>query len=556
MRVLAAYRDLIGNRPLSRLLGGEFVSAIGDWLYLVALLVVIYEKTGDPVILGAFAALRGVPYILLSLVAGVVADRVDRRMLLLVTDLARGACMLAMTLILVLDGPIVVLMALAILAACFSTFFYPAIGAYVPNLVRDERQLGPANSAWASLDNLGFVVGPALGGLLVALGGTTLAFVINAATFLVIAAILWGLPPSSNVAAPTGSASTGSAAVDAPGHVAPRSASRRPLVGLAVLRVVDYLIFGGIGTLTVILATDILRVGPDATGYLNAAIGIGGVAGAVVAAGLVLRRSLRIPVIAGAIVVALGSALTGLAPVLVAAMAAIVLVSGGHFVLEVIAATIMQRVTTDAMRGRAVGSLMTVNATAEAAGSFAVPVLVTSLGAAAVLGGAGIVLLVACGVGLLLIGASVSRAPSAVEATVARVLRLPLFAGVSNAAVEQSLDRFVAHPVAAGEVVVRQGEPADHFYVIQAGAFAVTQSGADGVVRELRRLGPDDVFGELGLLHGARRSATVTAETDGVLLVLDGRDFLDLVGRGPTVRGRLLERYRHEAALAPEPAGD
>ena len=68
---------------------------------------------------------------------------------------------------------------------------------YVPNLVKDERQLGPANSAWASLDNLGFVVGPVLGGILVAFGGTTLAFVINALTFLVIAWILWGLPPSS-----------------------------------------------------------------------------------------------------------------------------------------------------------------------------------------------------------------------------------------------------------------------------------------------------------------------------------------------------------------------
>jgi MFS family permease len=542
MQVFAAYRDLLGNRPLSRLLGGEFVSAIGDWLYLVALLVVIYQKTGDPVILGAFAALRGVPYILLSLVAGVVADRVDRRLLLLVTDLARGACMLGMTVILVLDGPILALMALAILAACFSTFFYPAIGAYVPNLVRDERQLGPANSAWASLDNLGFVVGPALGGLLVALGGTTLAFVINAATFLVIAAILWGLPPSANVTVPAGPPATDVVDAQRPADRGSTPASRRPLIGIAVVRVVDYVIFGGIGTLTVILASDILRAGPEATGYLNAAIGIGGVAGAVVAAGLVLRRNLRIPVIAGAVVVALGSGLTGVAPVLVAAMVAIVLVSAGHFVLEVIAATIMQRATSDAMRGRAVGSLMTVNAAAEAAGSFALPVLVTSVGAGVVLGAAGVVLLVACVVGLALIGTAISRAPSAVEATVAHVLQLPLFAGVSNAAIERSLERFVARPVVAGEVVIRQGEPADHFYVIQTGSFVVTRSGPDGVTRELRRLGPDDVFGELGLLHAAPRSATVTAATDGMLLTLEGRDFLDLVGRGPTVRGRLVER--------------
>ena len=63
-----------------------------------------------------------------------------------------------------------------------------------------------------------------------------------------------------------------------------------------------------------------------------------------------------------------------------------------------------------------------------------------------------------------------------------------------------------------------------------------------------RRLGPDAVFGELGLLTGAPRSATVEARTDGVLLALDGPAFLDLVGGPASVRGRLLELY--EPALA------
>jgi DHA3 family tetracycline resistance protein-like MFS transporter len=187
---LAAYRGLLSNRPLTKLLAGEFVSAIGDWLYIVALLVVIYGETGDPLVLGLFGAARVVPYVVLSIPAGVIADRFDRRMILLVTDLARGAAMLAMALVVAFDGPIWTLVLLSVLAACGSTFFYPAIGAYIPNLAEDERQLGPANSAWASLDNLGFVVGPVLGGILVAGGGTTFAFVINAATFLVIAAVL------------------------------------------------------------------------------------------------------------------------------------------------------------------------------------------------------------------------------------------------------------------------------------------------------------------------------------------------------------------------------
>ena len=196
MNALAAYRGLLSNRPLSLLLGGEFVSAIGEWLYIVAILIVIYEETGDPLVLGLFGALQSLPYVVLSIPAGFAADRFDRRLVLLVTDLLRGACMLAMAWVVAMDGPIAAIVGLAVLAACGSAFFYPTIGAYIPNLVRDERELGPANGAWASLDNLGYVIGPAIGGMLVAGGGAVFALLINAATFAVIAAILWRLPPS------------------------------------------------------------------------------------------------------------------------------------------------------------------------------------------------------------------------------------------------------------------------------------------------------------------------------------------------------------------------
>ena len=79
----------------------------------------------------------------------------------------------------------------------------------------------------------------------------------------------------------------------------------------------------------------------------------------------------------------------------------------------------------------------------------------------------------------------------------------------------------------------------------------MTQTGADGTTIELRRMGSDEVFGELGLLSGAARSATVTATTDGLLLALDADAFLDLVGRRTAVRGRLLHRYDQVPAAPP-----
>ena len=78
MGALSAYRRVLRNPALGRLLIGEFISSIGDWLYLVALLVVIYADTGDPVVLGIIGAARVLPYVLLSVPAGIVADRLKR----------------------------------------------------------------------------------------------------------------------------------------------------------------------------------------------------------------------------------------------------------------------------------------------------------------------------------------------------------------------------------------------------------------------------------------------------------------------------------------------
>ena len=97
--------------------------------------------------------------------------------------------------------------------------------------------------------------------------------------------------------------------------------------------------------------------------------------------------------------------------------------------------------------------------------------------------------------------------------------------------------------------MIREGDPADRFYIIASGRFAVDQldSGTQ-LPRRLRVMGPDDVFGELGLMRSAPRSASVTAASDGQLLALDGLDFLELLNAGPEVSGRMLERYRASAA--------
>jgi MFS family permease len=547
LRALAAYRGLLENKPLSRLLAGEFVSGIGDWLYIVGILVVIYTETQSAVVLGLFGAARMAPYIVLSIPAGVITDRFDRRLVLLVSDLFRGACMLGMAALVAFDGPVWAIVVLAILAACGSTFFYPAIGAYIPSLVRNERELGPANSAWASLDNVGFILGPALGGVLVATGGVTFAFLINAATFLVIAVVLWRLPPSlpSRERRVEGEEDGAGVPIAAAGSSRALRAAARPLGGIVVIDAAAKIIHGGVGVLTVIVAVEILHAGEAATGYLNTAIGIGGVLGAVGSGILVLRRRLAPPLLLGAVALAVGALALGGSGALVAAMAAIAVISAGNIVVEVVTTTILQRVTTDEIRGRATGITMTVATLAEALGSLLVPIAVAAVGIGAAMAGTAIAMLIAVVAGLVLIGAAATRAPSAFEETLGRVAKLPLFTGVGASSLEAALERLTAVPVAAGEVVIRQGDPADRFYIVQEGTFRVTQTDPTGETRVLRELGPDTVFGELGLLSGAPRSATVTAMTAGTLLALDGPDFLELVGRGGgPLRRRLLELYQ------------
>jgi MFS family permease len=213
----------------------------------------------------------------------------------------------------ILEMSVWVVVALAILATCFSAFFSPTIGAYLPSLVKDESELGPANSAWSSLDNLAFFIGPAFAALLLSLGTLSLAFVLNALTFGIVALVLLRLPPGRPKPVERDDAEAEGADAAAPkSRQSLRDLLRpmaRPLAGLAVVNVADGFVFGGLGVITVILAVDVFQVGEAGTGLLNSAVGVGGIVGALVAGALVLRRRLSVPLLAGALALGLGMAL-------------------------------------------------------------------------------------------------------------------------------------------------------------------------------------------------------------------------------------------------------
>ncbi len=531
--LVRTYRELFSRNPaLSRLLAGEFISGIGDWLYLVAILVVVYDETNSPVLLGIIGAARILPYVLLSVPAGMVADRFDRRMVLLVTDVVRGLLMLCLAFAVVVGANAVVIIALSILAACFSTFFGPAIAALLPMLV-DEADLGPANSAWATLDNVAFIIGPAIAGILLAAGGLEVAFLLNAASFGVVAIVLWRLPTPQPAAEAADEAGTVEEAVGWRDLV-------RPMAGPFILDAANSLVTGGLGVLTVIIAIDVLGAGEAGTGFLQAATGVGGVV-AGVAGGALLARRLQVPLVIGGAVGGIGLAWLALSGDLLVAMIAIGVAVGGLLLLDIVNTTLIQRLVPDKLRGRAMGILQTSTAILYSLGSLVMPIAAEAFGVPAVLLASAVV--IAAGVIAALALSQARGEPDAIDPVRLKALDQPIFAGMPPARLETAARKLVPVPVAAGDVVVREGDPADRFFVIDAGTFRVSQAGDGGEV-VLRDLAPGDVFGEIGLLRGIPRTATVAASSAGMLYALDAEPFGELVGSGSGLSTRLLDLYR------------
>lgn len=554
MNALAAYRPVLRNGPLVRLLVGEFVSSIGDWLYLVAVLLLVYQLTADPILLGIVGAARLIPYLVLSIPAGVAADRFDRRLILLTTDIIRGLLMVVMAVLSISGAPVWTIIGLAIVATSASAFFGPAITAYLPVIVGDEADLGPANSAWGILDNLAFIIGPAVAGLLIAASGLTLAFVINAASFAVIAVVLATLPsarrPVASEAPEPAMADAQPGAPVASGRPATLADAARGSWGPLALDFATSFGGGALGVLTVLIAIEVLGAGEAAAGYLNAATGVGGVVAGFLAGGLVARR-LDLPIVTGAAVGGIALAVLALARDLPLALVAIAFAVGALLLLDIVNVTLVMRVVPDELRGRSMGLIQTSGTIAAALGSLIGPILAAVVGVPLVL-----VLLGVTVAAISLLALVLSRRSGGLEPTPIDPRRLEILAGsifrtLPPARLETAARRLEPLAVVAGEVVVEQGARADRYFLIEEGRFVVSQTGPDGEHEELRRMGPGEGFGQLGILGAGVRTATVTAETAGRLWALDRAAFLELVSTGPGLSTRLLDLHR--TGIAPTP---
>jgi MFS family permease len=296
-----------------------------------------------------------------------------------------------------------------------------------------------------------------------------------------------------------------------------------PPAGVAILAFAQTLVRGALVVLIAVLAVHVLALGGSAVGWLTAAFGAGGLAGGAVAAGAVRVTRLGRSFIAGMLLWGVPLAFLAVTPAAALAYLALVVVGIGNAIVDVSVFTMVTRLAGPRAAGKVLGALEFVALAGLATGSILTPLLLHVLGVRgtlALLGGglAGLALAHAVRFRRL------DRAMPAPGPEAGLLVRLPMFAPLPLAVTELLAAEIEPRQFAAGTVVIREGEPGDHFYLIVEGSAAVTVRGAPRP--SLQR---GDCFGEIALLRDTPRTATVTAEQPLRTLALGREEFLTAV---------------------------
>ncbi len=174
---------VLRQRNFALLWFGQLISLTGDYVLIVALPFYIYQITGSALATGIMFLVQALPSLFLGSLAGVFVDRWNRRWTMIVADLARAGILLLLLFVHSRDL-LWVIYAVALIEQIISQFFIPAKGAIIPNLV-EEQYLLPANSLNSTSDAITRLVGPPLGGALLALSGLSSVVLIDSASYLI-----------------------------------------------------------------------------------------------------------------------------------------------------------------------------------------------------------------------------------------------------------------------------------------------------------------------------------------------------------------------------------
>jgi MFS family permease len=526
-----ALSDVYRNRGLRQLQLAWAGSIIGTWAFAVALSVYAYRHGGASAV-GLVVLIRWLPAAFASPFTGVLGDRYPRVRVMLASDILRAAAFAAMSALVVAHSSPAAVYTLVGLTSIISTAFRPAQSALLPSLANTPEELTAANVSSSTLESLGFCVGPALGGVLLAVSSVALVFGVTAVAFvwsaLVLAPLLRSSEPPLRRESPhfLDEATAGFRAIAHDGRL-------RLVVGLFSAQT---LVNGAFGVLITISALQLLGLGPGGVGYLNAAVGVGGIVGGVIALGLVGHR--RLATTFGVAVAGTGAPLLllGGVPRTAAALVAFGLIGFANVICDVSGFTILQRGTPPDVLARVFGVLHSLVYGTVALGAVLAPVLIHQIGVRWTLVVVGSLLPLLTG----LAHASLGRldAEPGDPRRLELLLGIPIFAPLSPPVLEQLAARLTPVHAREGDEIIRVGDHGDRFYIVDAGEVEIVLDG-----QPPRREGPESYFGEIALLRDVPRTATVRAASDVHLFALDRDEFL------PAVTGHAGSAQAAEAVI-------
>jgi MFS family permease len=510
----------LSNARLARVIAAWSAVSLGWWAFSIVLSLYAYRSGGAGAVALALTV-RMLPAALVAPYTSLLADRHARRTVLMASAALACVLLVAITAAAAADAPLGVVLVFATASTAVNTAYRPAQAALLTELARTPTELAAGNVCVSGIENFGFLLGSLMAGALAAFAGLDVAFGACAVAYAVSVVVLAGVPATRRVAPPP--AEDGHALADLLEGVRTVAAHRdiRLLVGVFSF---DMLVQGAADVLLVVAALELLHVGEGGVGWLNACWGIGGVAGGFATLALLGRGRLVAGLTGGLVLAGIPLALIGVWPNAGLAYVLLVVLGIGYALSEVALLTLTQRLASDDVLARVFGVEESLQVVATALGSLAAAGLVGALGNRGALTVVGLAEpVVALALWRRIAGFAAGTAVP--ERAFALVRGLPLFAPLPMAMVETLTLRLQQREHAAGDVIIRQGEEGDTFFVIADGSVEVRE---DGELR--RREGSGDFFGEIALLRDVPRTATVTAITPVTTLAMDREDFLAGVG--------------------------
>ena len=539
---LAAVVAVVRHRELRRLQVAWGAWFLVDAMVTVALAVWAFRDGGTARV-GVVGVARLLPGAVALPFGAWAADRFPRRRVVAGVFAATGATLAALAAVVAVDAPAGVVVGLAAMASISMTPYRPAHLALVPVLARTPDELVASNVASSSVEGVTTLAGPVVAAVLLAVTEPWVVVAASAAAALAGLVAVARLDIAERTATLQGVVADGPVRALAGGLADLRD--DRELAAIVGAFVAQLAVRGVLGVLAVTVAYELLGWGDSGVGWLAAATGIGGLLGSAAAVALTGRRRLGFPMALALAAWSAPIAVIGLVPRPAVALAAMAVVGVANGCLDVAGFTLIQRLGPDRTMGRVFGVLYTSGIAAGSLGALVAPALVDAAGLRTVLVATGAVLPV-----LALALAPVLRRIDAraepVPALVRLFGRVRLLSALPPPVLERLASRAVERDVAPGEPLVVEGRHGDRFFVVVDGELDVTQSG-----RHRRTLHAGDHFGEIALVQGSRRTATVTARGPARVASVPGPSFLDALSVSEPAFGAA---QRHTAALADDDA--